>query len=70
MQLFSSVYIELCTLSNMVCLVIHRNVMHQFRVQALQNPLLCSSTNNSISRNNGPIKILIHKTLMFKHNLL
>ncbi len=32
------------TLSNMVCLVIHRNVMHRFRVQAFQDPPLCSST--------------------------
>jgi hypothetical protein len=34
----------MATLSNMVCLVIHRNVTHRFRVEALQDPPLCSST--------------------------
>ncbi len=34
----------MATLSNVVCLVIHRNVIHRFIVQALQNPPLCSST--------------------------
>jgi hypothetical protein len=32
------------TLSNMVCLGIHQNVIHRFMVQALQDPPLCSST--------------------------
>jgi hypothetical protein len=32
------------TLSNVVCLVIHRNVIHRFIVQALQDSPLCSST--------------------------
>jgi hypothetical protein len=34
------------TLSNVVCLEIHRNVIHRFIVQALQDPPLCSSTDN------------------------
>ncbi len=34
----------IATLRNMVCLVIHRNVMHRFRVQEVQDPPLCSST--------------------------
>jgi hypothetical protein len=34
----------MATLSNVVCLVIHRNVIHRFIVQALQDPPLCSST--------------------------
>ncbi len=34
----------MATLSNVVCLVIHRNVIHRFIVQVLQDPLLCSST--------------------------
>jgi hypothetical protein len=34
----------MATLSNMVSLIIHRNVIHRFMVQALQDPQLCSST--------------------------
>ncbi len=32
------------TLSYMICWVIRRNMMHRFRVQALQDPPFCSST--------------------------
>ncbi len=40
----------MATLSNVVCLVIHRNVIHRFIVQALQDPPLCSSTILSTSK--------------------
>ncbi len=34
----------MAALCNMVCLAIHRNVMHRFRVQALKDPPLCNRT--------------------------
>jgi hypothetical protein len=34
----------MATLGNVVCLVIHQNVIHRFIVQALQDAPLCSST--------------------------
>jgi hypothetical protein len=34
----------MATISNNLCFVIHRNMIHRFRVQVLQNPPFCSST--------------------------
>jgi hypothetical protein len=47
----------------MVCVVIHRNVMHRFRVQALQDPPLCSSTDFS-RQHNQPV-IFKHFDLLY-----
>jgi hypothetical protein len=38
----------MATLSNVVCLVIHRNVIHRFMEQALKDPPLCSSTDLTV----------------------
>jgi hypothetical protein len=32
------------SINNDICLVIHRTMIHRFRVQVLQNPPFCSST--------------------------
>ncbi len=34
----------MATISNNLCCVIHRKMIHRFRVQVLQNPPFCSST--------------------------
>ncbi len=47
----------MATLSNVVCLVMHRNVIHRFVVQALQNPPLCSSTLLTASWNEGLLSV-------------
>ncbi len=46
-------------LSNVVCLVIHRNVIHRFIVQALQDPPLCSSTAKIVRKTLIPTVLLL-----------
>jgi hypothetical protein len=57
------------TLSNVVCSVIHRNVIYRFMVQALQDPPFCSSTISTLHLRNRGSGVLHWKFLTCQKKL-